>query len=161
MKFIFKLHTQRSFEKSILFLDRDGVVIEDTGYPSEIKELKIKANTIKKLIKFKKSKNISTCGFVTNQSGVARGYFTEEQFWKTHNFITKCCIDLGLEIDFTCVNFFDKSNYFRKPNIGMLETVINYCKADRVQSFMIGDKETDKSAAEKSFINYRDVTFFI
>ena len=160
MKFIFKLHTQKSFEKSILFLDRDGVVIEDTGYPSEIKKLKIKEKTIKKLIMFKKSKDIFTCGFVTNQSGVGRGYFTEQKFWNTHNYIIKYCIDLGLEVDFTCVNFFEKSNYFRKPNIGMLETVINYCKADRTQSFMVGDKETDKQAAEKTFLNYKDISYF-
>ena len=42
----------------------------------------------------------------------------------------------------------------------MLETVINYCKADRTQSFMVGDKETDKQAAEKTFLNYKDISYF-
>ena len=144
----------------IAFLDRDGVLnYGREGYvnnPSQMNVIPGAGHAIAQL----RESGFTIC-VVTNQSGVARGYFTEEQFWKTHNYITKCCIDLGLDIDFTCVNFFEKNNYFRKPNIGMLETVINYCKADRIQSFMVGDKETDKISADKSFINYRDVNFFI
>ena len=161
MKFTFKLHTKDNLGKRILFLDRDGVVIEDTGYPIEINNLEIKKNTIEKLIDFKEQNSLNNCGFVTNQSGVSREYFSEKKFWETHEYIIKRCIDLGLEIDFTCVNFFMNNNYFRKPNNGMLETAINYTGAIREQSFMVGDKETDMVAAKKSYLNYEDISYFI
>ena len=161
MKFTFKLNTKDNFGKKILFLDRDGVVIEDTGYPIEIDNLEIKKNTIKKLIDFKEQNSLSNCGFVTNQSGVSREYFFEKKFWETHEYIIKRCNDLGLEIDFTCVNFFMNNNYFRKPNNGMLETAISYTGAIREQSFMVGDKDTDMAAAKKSFLNYEDISYFL
>ena len=160
MKFIFNLHTKDNFGKYILFLDRDGVVIEDTGYPIEIKKLKIKTNTIKKIINFKKQNNINICGFITNQSGVSRKYFTENKFWDTHKYIIKCCKDFGLSIDFTCVNFFKEENYFRKPNNGMIETSIKYFNAKRSSCYLIGDKETDLLSAKKSRVKYIDINFF-
>ena len=159
MKFVFKMH-KNNVGKHILFLDRDGVVIEDTGYPIEIDKLKIKESSIKNLIQFKKINNLSICGFITNQSGVGRGYFSEEKFWITHKYIINCCNDLGLDINFTCVNFFAESNYFRKPNNGMLETVINYFGATKEKSYMVGDKETDMQAAEKSNLSYKNINYF-
>ena len=160
MKFIFNIHTKNKFEKSILFLDRDGVVIEDTGYPIEISKLKIKTNNIKKIINFRKQNSINICGFVTNQSGVSRGYFTEKKFWETHKYIIKCCEDLGLCINFTCVNFFKEENYFRKPNNGMIETMIKYFGVTRSTCYMIGDKKTDLLSAKKSRVKYTDIKFF-
>ena len=159
MKFIFKIH-ENKIGDNILFLDRDGVVIEDTGYPIEIKKLKIKEFSINNLVHFKEKNNLSVCGFVTNQSGVSRGYFSEEKFWETHDYIIGCCNSLGLVINFTCVNFFTKDDYFRKPNNGMLETAINYFGAKKDKSFMVGDKDTDMQAAKKSNLNFKNITYF-
>ena len=50
MKFTFKLHTKDNIGKKIFFLDRDGVVIEDTGYPIEIDNLEIKKILLKNLL---------------------------------------------------------------------------------------------------------------
>ena len=98
MKFIFKLHNNNHSGKDILFLDRDGVVIKDTGYPYEIKNLEIQKSLIEKLILFKSKNKLNICGFITNQSGVSRNYFTEEKFWETHIYIVDYCIKFGLEI---------------------------------------------------------------
>ena len=91
MKFIFKSQSSIINGKTILFLDRDGVVIEDTGYPIGIDKIQIKEKTIMKLLNFKKKHKLKICGFITNQSGVSRNYFTEIQFWDTHEFILSKC----------------------------------------------------------------------
>ena len=57
MKFVFKSQSSIINGKTILFLDRDGVVIEDTGYPIGIDKIKIKEKTIMKLLNFKKNIN--------------------------------------------------------------------------------------------------------
>ena len=157
MKFVFKSQSSIIIGKTILFLDRDGVVIEDTGYPIGIDKIKIKEKTIMKLLNFKKKHKLKICGFITNQSGVSRNYFTENQFWDTHEFILSKCNKIGLKIDFTCVNFFVENSYFRKPNNGMIETAINYYKASRDGSIFIGDRKTDELAADKSKIKYKSV----
>ena len=118
MKFIFDVHIERLKTKKILLLDRDGVVIKDTGYPylqSDIIFEEEKINKIKKIIK---QYGFDTCGFITNQSGVSRGYFTEKQFWNCHNYILSKCSEYNLIINFTAVNFFKKPSYFRKPETG-------------------------------------------
>jgi len=160
VKFIFKLHNNNYSGKDILFLDRDGVVIKDTGYPCGIKNLEIQKSLIEKLILFKNKNKLNICGFITNQSGVSRNYFTEEKFWETHFYIVDYCIKVGLEINFTCVNFFKEENYYRKPNNGMLETALKHFDALRLESFMVGDRESDRLTAELSKINYKDVKTF-
>ena len=52
MKFIFEIHNEKLEVNKILIIDRDGVVIKDTGYPHKIKELKFETNNIKKIINF-------------------------------------------------------------------------------------------------------------
>ena len=113
MKFIFEIHNEKLEVNKILILDRDGVVIKDTGYPHKIKELKFEINNIKKIINFMKKNDFNLCGFATNQSGVGRGYFSENQFWICHNHIIKTCRKNGLEIDFTAVNFFKSTSYYK------------------------------------------------
>ena len=54
--------------------------------------------------------DFNLCGFATNQSGVGRGYFSENQFWNCHNHIIEMCRKNGLEIDFTAVNFLSRNH---------------------------------------------------
>ena len=106
MKFIFKLHHEIFSANKILILDRDGVVIKDTGYPNKINELKYEINNIISINNFIKENEFDLCGFATNQSGVGRNYFSETQFWNCHNHIIEICKKNSLKIDFTAVNFF-------------------------------------------------------
>ena len=59
MKFIFKIHNDRSIldESKILVLDRDGVVIKDTGYPHNIKKLDFEIKNIERIKTFIKEKS--------------------------------------------------------------------------------------------------------
>ena len=154
MKFIFEIHNEKLEVNKILIIDRDGVVIKDTGYPHKIKELKFEVNNIKKIINFIKKNDFNLCGFATNQSGVGRGYFSENQFWICHNHIIKTCRKNGLEIDFTAVNFFKSTSYYRKPNPGMINQIKHFYSVNSKNIFFIGDKSSDEKAAKNATINY-------
>ncbi len=70
-----------------IFLDRDGTLIEDMDYLRASEDIRIFPGTIEALQKFK------SLGFlniiVTNQSGVARGYLTEEDLNEIHDVLRK------------------------------------------------------------------------
>ena len=59
-----------------VFLDRDGTLNHDSGYVHKVEELKLLDNVIEGLRLLKEFKLF----LVTNQSGIGRGYYTEEQF---------------------------------------------------------------------------------
>src|SRR5512147_596888 len=77
---------------SAVFLDRDGTVIEEVGYLSDLKQLRLIPGAAAAV------KRLNEAGLkvvlVTNQSGVARGYFTEAFVRETHNLLAEL---LGLE----------------------------------------------------------------
>ena len=123
MKFIFVIHQEYNKPKSVLILDRDGVVIKDTGYPHKSKEIIFEEKKIEKIKSLVKKRKFDICGFATNQSGVGRKYFSETQFWKCHNHIVNECSSKSLNINFTAVNFFMTDSYYRKPNSGMLDQI--------------------------------------
>ena len=107
MKFVFEVYNNKFDPKKVLLIDRDGVVIKDTGYPHEIRNIKFMDENINK-INLLTANAILICGFATNQSGVSRGFFSEKKFWSTHNYIISQCFKRRLKIDFTLVNFLKK-----------------------------------------------------
>ena len=74
----------KHFYRPALFLDRDGVVNYDNGYTYKIKNFKFKKKVFKVIKKFQKKHYIF---IVTNQSGIARGYYNVEDFYKLQNYI--------------------------------------------------------------------------
>ena len=78
-----KSNFHNQFKKPAAFLDRDGVINHDHGYVSNIKNFNLRFNVIKGL-KYLNKKNYNIF-IVTNQSGIARGMYTEKdylQFYK-------------------------------------------------------------------------------
>ena len=69
------------------FFDRDGVLIKNYGYVADIKKIKWLKGAIS-AIKFLNKKKIKVI-VITNQSGVARGYFTENDLLKFHNYLNR------------------------------------------------------------------------
>lgn len=155
MKFIFEIHKEKQNPKKILFLDRDGVIIKDTGYPYEQDKVIFELRNILKIKNLFEDSNFDCCGFVTNQSGVGRKIFSETDFWNLHNIVLKKCNNLGLKINFTSVNFFQHREYYRKPNNGMLEQAMEFFECHFEQCLFIGDKITDENAAKKSKIRFK------
>ena len=132
-----------------LFLDRDGVINVEVNYLHKIEDFKF-IDGIFDLCKY-----YINLGFiiivVTNQSGIARGYYTEKDFniltlWMISEFKKK-----GIEIKrvYYCPhhpNFSAKCSC-RKPEAGMLLEAKKDFNIDLKKSIMIGDKERDIEAS--------------
>jgi D,D-heptose 1,7-bisphosphate phosphatase len=133
-----------------IFLDRDGVIIEDTGYVcgSDLKFM----DRIFPLIEQANSAHIPVV-VVTNQSGISRGYFAEKDVEQTHAFIDRVLQEKGLRIDrfYYCpyhvkgkVEKYRKKSLCRKPDPGMVLKACRDMGLDLSASLMIGDRERDR-----------------
>ena len=95
----------------------------------------------------------------TNQSGVARGYYNENDVNKLHTFLKEKFKSEGIFIGgfLYCPHHLDasidryrKNCYWRKPMPGMIEAILRIKNYERKKSFLIGDKDTDVNAAERA-----------
>jgi D-glycero-D-manno-heptose 1,7-bisphosphate phosphatase len=130
-----------------IFLDRDGTLIEDTGYISKIEDIKMMNGVIDGLKLF--MENGYRLHLVSNQSGIVRGKCTPREFAEVQSELVR---RLALEgIHFTSVNFCfhapEDRCECRKPEIGMFEMVSKKFKVFHRSAAMIGDSEVDEKAA--------------
>lgn len=148
-------------KSSAAFLDRDGVINHDTGYVHQIKDFKIKKNVFA-AIRYLNKKKINVF-IVTNQAGIGKGYFTEKQFINFQTQVKKLLIknkcyinDLRYSPFHPEAKFkkYRKTTKQRKPGNLMIKNLKNNWNIDLSRSFMIGDKETDKIAAQSSKIYF-------
>ncbi len=127
-------------EVRAVFLDRDGTIIEDVNYLNKIEDIKLLPYAKEGLTLLKNN------GFklvvVTNQSGIGRGYFSEEFVNKSHTIIDSM---LGNIIDkfYFCPHTPYDNCLCRKPKTGMIDEAVKDLKIDITKSFVIGDKESD------------------
>lgn len=140
-----------------VFLDRDGTIIEDVGYPHERSKIKFLPG-VREAIKLL-NKNRFKVIVATNQSGVARGYFTEETVKEINRYIQESLVKGGAFIDkfYYCphhiegtVEKYRKECYCRKPDPGMLEEAAREFGIDLKTSFVIGDKISDIEAGHRA-----------
>ncbi len=137
------------------FLDRDGTLIEDVGYLSDIDQVKFLPGAIDAV------RRLNEEGFfvalVTNQSGVARGYFPESLVYATHNAIQASLSKEGARIDafYFCPHFrggavaeFARECGCRKPLAGMFLRAEQEHGPFSRPSFMFGDRDTDMAFAQ-------------
>lgn len=133
-----------------LFLDRDGVINEDCGYPSNVGQIKI-IPEIAPMIKMANDKGYPVV-VVTNQSGLARNYLTQKELNNIHAYMSEELLKLGAKIDdyLFCPfhpkgenDAFSKSSYFRKPGPLMALEGGERHHVDFERSVMIGDKFSD------------------
>jgi len=136
------------------FLDRDGVINKDTGYLNNIEDFKWIEGAIEAL-KILKENNFLII-IISNQSGVARGYFSERDVHNLHKWINLQLSEHNIKID----DFFfatehpetEISKTRRKPSPRMIEEAIEKYKLNRDDCFMIGDKDIDVLAAKNAKI---------
>jgi len=130
-----------------IFLDRDGVINEDVGYLHKIKDFKFIEGIFETCLFFLRLDYQII--IVSNQSGIARGYYTEDDYkkliqWMINQFSIK---NIPILDSFYCPHGPGSDCSCRKPMPGMLiEAKIKY-NIDMSRSWMIGDKETDIEAA--------------
>lgn len=146
----------------VAFLDRDGVINKSNfqnGYIGYKKYFKLIPGVVSS-IKYLKSLNYKVV-IVSNQSGIARGYFTIDDVNKLHKYLQSTLKKKGTILDkiLICpyhkdgvIKKYKKSSSLRKPNIGMFRLVNKIWKVDKLNSFMIGDQDTDMEFAKKSGI---------
>jgi len=140
----------------IVFLDRDGTINEEVEYLHKPSDLVILPGVSAALKRLKEQ------GFrlvvVTNQAGVARGYYSESDVEQLHEYMNRLLAKDGAEIDryFYCphhpvhgIGEYKQSCHCRKPDIGMFEMAEKYFKVDKSHSYMIGDKLLDTEAGRR------------
>ena len=142
--------------KKAIFLDRDGTINIEKDYIYKSEDLVFEEGTIEALKTFKNLGYILIV--VSNQSGIARGYFTEEDLNIFNNNMNEILKKNGAEItEFYCcphhpdgIGEYKKVCECRKPNNKMIEDAIKKYNIDREKSYMIGDKTSDIGAGLKS-----------
>jgi D,D-heptose 1,7-bisphosphate phosphatase len=149
------------FKKPAAFLDRDGVINYDLGHVYKIKDFKLKPG-IKKLLR-NLNKNNYNVFLVTNQAGVGKGLYSENNFNLLQKFIKKKFIKENIYINDvqSCfhhpaskIKKYKKNCTCRKPGIGMLKNIEKKWLIDMKKTFFIGDQLTDKLCAEKRGIKF-------
>ena len=102
--------------RKAIFLDRDGTINEDIDYLTRIQDIKIFPNTVNALQKFK------SLGFlniiVTNQSGIARGYLSENELKKIQDNLQKNAVCVSES--FLCVG----GNPYGPPLLAIAEEIL-------------------------------------
>ncbi len=140
-----------------VFLDRDGVIVEDIGYLGKHSDIRFLPKVGKAV------KLLNKSGFkvivVTNQSGVARGYFTEQTVRGINKHIQESLAEQGAFIDrmYYCPHHLEgtleeyrRDCHCRKPNPGMIEAAVRDFGIDAGKSFLIGDKISDIEAGHRA-----------
>jgi D-glycero-D-manno-heptose 1,7-bisphosphate phosphatase len=135
-----------------VFLDRDGVINRKGSgyYVFRVEEFFFNKGVIEAL-KYFASKGYLLI-IITNQGGVARGIFTLSHLEKLHNFMIQELKEFNIEITdiYYCPHHPDISPCLcRKPGTLLFEQAITKYHIDPKVSFMIGDSDIDKQAAEK------------
>ena len=130
-----------------LFLDRDGVINIDKKYVYKIEDFEFCKGVFETL------RHFQSLGYkliiVTNQSGIGRGYYSEEDFQKLTQWMCEALLHVKITIDavYHCPHAPEEHCACRKPKSGMFEEAIRAFDIDVKASWMIGDKRSDIEAA--------------
>jgi D-glycero-D-manno-heptose 1,7-bisphosphate phosphatase len=133
-----------------IFLDRDGTVSEEVGYVNHISRLRLLPRTAEAIRKINESQFLAV--LVTNQAGVARGYFKEELVRRVHARLEEMLAEGRARLDgiYYCPHHptageppYRRDCNCRKPKPGMIEAAREDLAIDLSRSFMVGDKYSD------------------
>lgn len=127
-------------QKAAVFVDRDGTLVEEVDHLSKVDDLLIFPSSLTAINLLK------TNGFrvivVTNQSGIARGYFDEWAMRRIHDEIQRRS-DGAIDGFYFCPHLPDAGCRCRKPSLGMIEDACSDFEIDLSRSWMVGDKNID------------------
>ena len=148
-----------SVARPAIFFDRDGVLNQDQGYVYKIKDWQWIDGAIN-TIKHCNERNYFVF-IVTNQSGIGRGFYSEQDVNKLHQFMQDDLQQYGANIDDirycphhqdALIDKYQMTCNWRKPGPGMLLDLIAKWPIDRSRSVLVGDKESDITAAQQAGI---------
>ena len=139
---------------SAVFLDRDGTINEEVGYLNRLEDLRLFTFNYEAIGLINKAGMRAVV--ISNQSGVARGFFDEKFLEIVHNRINKMLGENGACIDrfYYCPHhptegngIFTRQCDCRKPKTGMFLKAAAELNIDLSSSYMIGDNPKDIEAA--------------
>jgi D-glycero-D-manno-heptose 1,7-bisphosphate phosphatase len=135
-----------------IFLDRDGVINREMGeYTYRLDRFVVNPGVVDALKLLKEN------GFLlivlTNQAGISKGLYTEQDVWICHDHLQETCGQLIDDIYFCPYHSSITESLCRKPGSLMFEKAIAKHKIDPLSSWMVGDTERDIIPARKLSIN--------
>ena len=138
--------------EKVAFLDRDGTINAEVNYLHKPVDLKI-LDGVPEAIRLLREAGYCIV-VVTNQAGVGRGYYGEEDVQNLHVYMNELLAKDGATVDhfFYCphhpdgVGEYRKVCHCRKPETGMFEMAEQYYEIDKAHSWMVGDKLIDAQA---------------
>ena len=135
-------------KQTAVFLDRDGTITEDTGYPDSIQKLRLFSTAAEAISKLNHAGILVIV--VTNQSGVARGLFDEAFVHQAHRHLQNLLLQGGARLDgiYYCPHDPDAGCICRKPAMGMIEKALLDHPIDFSRSYVVGDKMCDVELVE-------------
>jgi D-glycero-D-manno-heptose 1,7-bisphosphate phosphatase len=135
------------------FIDRDGVIIEDRGYLYRTCDLEFIAGSEQAL------RRLQAAGYllvvITNQSGIARGLFSESDYHRFDAYMRERLLQAGVQLDSVqycphlpdaVIEKYRRDCECRKPRAGMLQSARTALGIDMSQSILIGDRASDLQA---------------
>lgn len=138
-------------KKKFLFIDRDGTLIEEPADEQidSFEKLKFKPGVFRNLGFIARKLDFKLV-MVSNQDGLGTQSFPEETFWPVHNFILQSFKNEGIEFSDQLIDRHLPIDEHpdRKPGIGMFKNYLSDSTVDWENSFVIGDRETDRQLAE-------------
>jgi len=140
-----------------VFLDRDGTIIEDSGYISTPEQIHFIPGSIAAI------KKLNQAGYkvivITNQSGVARGIFSEDMLQTIDKIVHRQILNGGAHVDgfYYCPHHPEHGVYpykqkcdCRKPEIGLIKKAVKDHQLELAGSFLVGDHSCDIGAGKKA-----------
>ena len=132
-------------KKKAIFLDRDGVINKEIGYLSDPNKFELIEGVLKALKIFRQKEFLLI--IITNQAGIARGYYTEETLSEIHKRMISLLKenDIALDDIYFCPHHPELTGPCdcRKPNPGMILKAKNTHNIDLQSSYMVGDTLND------------------
>lgn len=130
-------------KKHAIFLDRDGTIIVDVGYPSRAEQVELLPGVTGALRSLREKGYLII--LVSNQSGVGRGYMTHEDVSSVHERLLSLLAESGVSLDeaYYCLHAPEEECNCRKPSPAMVFDAAKKFDIDLSRSFMIGDREVD------------------
>jgi imidazoleglycerol-phosphate dehydratase / histidinol-phosphatase len=136
---------------AILFLDRDGTLIEEPSdeQVDSLEKLRLLPDVIAAL------QELQRAGYrlvmVSNQDGLGSERYPQAQFERVQDFLLQLLASQGIAFDavFICPHFADEQCECRKPRLGLVQRYLAEHSLDRARSAMIGDRETDLQFAHE------------
>ena len=137
--------------KRILFIDRDGTLIEEPADEQidSFGKLKFVRGVFRNLHFIREHTDFEFV-MVSNQDGLGTEAFPEDTFWPVHNFILQTLEGEGITFDEILIDphFPEDNAPTRKPNTGLVEKYMKNPDYDIANSYVIGDRETDRQFAK-------------